>query len=154
MATGDIQWMNCIYIYHIHPFYTFIQGFCTCNSFYHTLFIHRIPYSLFSKQTFWHVTVGGAQVLPTTLTMALFRSIVPVRHDLAMASHCTLKQLNGIQPLFILSFTPLPFLLWHVKMSAVEKGISSLVFGFSKKKKRSSCRNYPSQCSHCTVVRT
>ncbi len=33
----------------------------------------------------------------------------------------TLKQLNGIQPSFVLLFTPVLLLLWHVKISSVKK---------------------------------
>lgn len=54
------------------------------------------------NKTFW--LVGKVKVLLTTLMMALFYSRVPVSHD--SESTTKLKQLNGIQPWFMLLCTP------------------------------------------------
>lgn len=45
----------------------------------------------------------------------------------SMHNTTTLKQLNGIQPLLFLLFTPVIFVLWHVKMSSMKQALS----GFS-----------------------
>lgn len=55
-----------------------------------------------------------AKVLLLTLTMAPFKSSVPESRGSVTVRA---KQLNGVQP-FILSFTSVVFLLWHVKKKA------------------------------------
>ena len=74
----------------------------------------------FFTGTFGLVIVGEAQVLQTTLRVALFNSGIPWQwakmHDTRI-----LKELDRTQPSIILLLTSLLFLSWHVKMLYMKK---------------------------------
>lgn len=76
-------------------------------------------YSPLWQQTFWFVLVAGV-----TTNINSGSVLFKCPSDLSEHEHTripTLKQLNGMQPSLISLFTPVPFLLWHVKMLSVKK---------------------------------
>lgn len=85
----------------------------------------------FSLETFWRVTVGKAWKSTGVTNITNDDSVpfrcVPVSHDSVTVSqheqHQTQKQkqVNRIHPSLILIFTPVLFLLWHVKNGFIKK---------------------------------